>query len=283
MIAVVCVLIDGKKIAAEIESRVRDIIIQKNLSPSLVFFVVGNDPATGIYVRKKQEACQRIGIRSEGITLPSCISESELVEKICAKNNTDATGIIVQLPLPDHIRQEKVAAVISPPKDVDCQHPENIGRLVYSSTLMPCTVAGVMELIGRSGVEVKGRNVVIINRNYIGKTLALLLAGKKASVSLCGKNTDLEKFTKEADIIVTAAGSPGLLKMNMLKKGVVVIDVGITRVGGKIIGDAADDVKEIASFLTPVPGGVGPMTVAMLMKNALTLELNRFGKRMNDY
>ncbi len=258
-------LLDGKKVAAKVEEYAKNFI--GDGKPSITFFVVGEDAATDIYVRNKRNACERVGIESEVLNFADDVKEEHLIEEIHKMNKSDTTGIIVQLPLPVHINEDKVLGAIDTEKDVDCMHPENLGRLFFSSDLIPCTTAGILRLIEETGTGVKGKNIVVINRKHIGKSLATILINRKATVAVCGRNTDLEKFTKDADIVVTAAGCPGLIKKSMLKPGVIVIDVGISRINGKIKGDADEDVKDIASYVTPVPGGVGPMTVAMLMKN----------------
>ena len=266
-------IIDGKKMAAEIEEEVRKNLEKAGVKPFLVFFVVGDDPATQIYVREKTRACDRVGILSEVIHLSHDATERQITEKIKIANSSSATGIIVQLPLPPHINEVKVISTISPQKDVDCMHPENIGKLFYSSDLIPCTVAGILELISAAEKDISGKKIAVINRRHIGKSLSVILANMKASVSLCGKNTQLPAYTKDADIIITAAGSAGLLKREMIKPGAIVIDVGISRKEGKVFGDAEEGIREIASFITLVPGGVGPTTVAMLMKNTAEMAI----------
>ncbi len=258
-------ILDGKKLAAKVEENAKNII--DGGTPSIAFFVVGDDPSTEIYVRNKRNACKRVGIESEVVSFAADVKEQHLIEEIKKMNETDVTGILVQVPLPGHMNEDNVLSAISAEKDVDCMHPESLGRLFFSDNLIPCTTAGILRLIEETGSDVAGKNIVIINRKHIGKSLASILINRKATVTVCGRNSTLEKYTKDADIVVTAAGSPGLVKKSMLKKGVIVIDVGITRVNGKILGDADGDVKDIASFVTPVPGGVGPMTVAMLMEN----------------
>ncbi|HLC77316.1 MAG TPA: bifunctional 5,10-methylenetetrahydrofolate dehydrogenase/5,10-methenyltetrahydrofolate cyclohydrolase [archaeon] len=260
-------ILDGMKIASSIEEDVKRVLSNSDVKPSIVFFVVGDNQATKVYVRKKQEACERVGILSNVVSFNGDVSENELIEKIQEVNSSNTTGIIVQLPLPKHINENLVVSSISTEKDVDCMHPENIGKLLYSSELVPCTVSGIMRLIEETGTNVAGKNVTVINRRHIGKCLSILLLNMKATVSVCGRNSQLELYTKHADIVISAAGSPGLIKRDMIKPGAVVIDVGISMYEGKIRGDVDDNVRDIASFVTPVPGGVGPMTVAMLMKN----------------
>jgi len=273
MVKMAAKIIDGKKIASSIEEEVRIELQENGITPSLVFIVVGNYEPTKIYVAKKQQASERVGIKSDIIFLPHEIDQEELINKIKELNESDVTGIIVQTPLPEHIDENQIASSISPSKDVDCMNPENIGKMYFSSFLIPCTVGGVLRLIEETGIDVKGKDIVIVNRSYIGKSLSILLTNKKATVTTCGRNSDLEKYTKNADIIISAAGSPSLIKKEMVKPGVIVIDVGITRKEKKIIGDVDEGVKEVASYITPVPGGVGPMTVAMLMKNTADLAL----------
>lgn len=262
-------IINGNTLAASIEAEVREAVSGLSVPPSLVFIMVGDDHATEIYVRKKREACGRVGISSDVRRFPSDISQPALIQEVRKACSEDVTGVIVQLPLPPRISTAAVCSVINPLKDVDCMTPHNNGLLFYSSSFMPCTVAGIMKLLAETG-PVAGKSVAVINRSHIGKSLSLVLSSMKASVTLLGRNSDLGVL-KSADIIISAAGSAGLVKKSMVKPGAVVIDVGISRVGSQILGDVDPAVAEVASFVTPVPGGVGPMTVAMLMKNALEL------------
>jgi len=261
------IIIDGRKIASEIEEHVKKEIAAMQSKPSIDFFVVSKDPATGIYVRKKKEACERVGIVSNVTLFEESMDESALINAI---KSSSSTGIIVQLPLPQRFDVAKISSLIPPEKDADCMNPENLGKMFISPTLLPCTVAGIMRLLDEA-VRVKGKTVAIVNRSYIGKSLSLLLSAQKATVIMCGRNSDLNALLPEADIVISAAGSKHLIKKEMIKPGAVVIDVGITREDNRICGDVSPDVAEVASYMTPVPGGVGPMTVAMLMKNCLHL------------
>ncbi len=281
--------IDGKKVAAEIRLELK-VEVDKlksagKLVPGLVAILVGDNPASEVYVRSKGKACEEIGMNSKTEKLPSEISEKELLEVI-AKYNADNNfnGILVQLPLPKHINEEKIIEAILPEKDVDGFHPVNVGSLVIGKdTLLPCTPAGIQELLVRYQIPIKGKHVVVVGRsNIVGKPIANILLQKKenanAIVTVCHSAAkDISNFTKQADILIAAIGQPNFIRGNMVGEGVAVIDVGINRVndsshakGYKIVGDVDyDEVSKKASFITPVPGGVGPMTIAMLLKNTL--------------
>ncbi len=282
-------IIDGKKVAAEIRLELKvevdKLKSEGKLVPGLAAILVGDDPASEVYVRSKGKACEEIGMNSKTEKLPSEITEKELLEVI-AKYNADNNfnGILVQLPLPKHINEEKIIEAILPEKDVDGFHPVNVGSLVIGKdTLLPCTPAGIQELIVRYQIPIKGKHVVVVGRsNIVGKPIANILLQKKenanAIVTVCHSAArDIANFTKQADILIAAIGQPNFVKGNMVSEGVVVIDVGINRVndsshakGYKIVGDVDyDEVSKKASFITPVPGGVGPMTIAMLLKNTL--------------
>ena len=282
-------IIDGKKVAAEIrlelKAEVDKLKSEDKLVPGLVAILVGDNPASEVYVRSKGKACEEIGMNSKTEKLPSEISEKELLEVI-AKYNADNNfnGILVQLPLPKHINEEKIIEAILPEKDVDGFHPVNVGSLVIGKdTLLPCTPAGIQELLVRYQIPIKGRHVVVVGRsNIVGKPIANILLQKKenanAIVTVCHSAArDISNFTRQADILIAAIGQPNFVKGNMVSEGVAVIDVGINRVndsshakGYKIVGDVDyDEVGKKASFITPVPGGVGPMTIAMLLKNTL--------------
>ncbi len=257
----------------------------KNVNPGLVVVLVGDDPASAIYVRSKGRMCEKMGIISKTITLPAETSEKELLDLIEKLNIDDRfNGILVQLPLPDQINEQKVIDKISPEKDVDCFHPKNVGLLTIGSPyLLPCTPAGIIEILKYYKIDPSGKDVVVIGRsNIVGKPMANILiqkaANANATISIVHSRTkDLKRYTLNADIIIAAIGVAEFVKADMIKEGVVVIDVGINRVddskakkGYRLKGDVAfDEVAEKASFITPVPGGVGLMTISMLMHNTI--------------
>lgn len=280
------VLIDGKRIAAAVLDEVRDrvaILQSQGVAPALAAVLVGDDPASRAYVRNKRRACEDVGIASALHALAADISEAALLELVAELNRDPAThGILVQLPLPPHIDSERVIEAVAPQKDVDGFHPVNIGRLVAGlDSFRPCTPAGIVELIVRSGFSLAGRHVVIVGRsNIVGKPMMNLLLQKgeqgDATVTVCHSRTvDLPSLTRQGDVIIAAIGRPGFITADMVRPGAVVVDVGINRVedveterGYRLVGDVDfPAVKEIAAAITPVPGGVGPMTVAMLMAN----------------
>ena len=277
-------IIDGNKIAQDIRNEVRQSAIslkeQKGIIPGLAVVLVGEDPASQIYVGKKAKACAEVGFLSREYKLPAETDEEKLL-KIIRKLNKDKLihGILVQLPLPKHISTEKIIAAIDPHKDVDGFHPYNVGGLVTGSPLfVPCTPRGIMELIARTGIDLKGKEAVVVGRsNIVGKPIALLLLAQHATVTICHSRTkDLPSVTRRADILIAAVGKTHMIKADMVKDGAVVIDVGVNRLeNGKLAGDVAfDEVAAKASYITPVPGGVGPMTIAMLMKNTLDAALS---------
>lgn len=272
-------IIDGNKIAQDIRNEVRastlELKEQKGIVPGLAVILVGEDPASQIYVGRKAKACVEAGFLSREYKLPVETEEEKLL-KVIKKLNKDKLihGILVQLPLPKHISTEKIIAAIDPYKDVDGFHPYNVGGLVTGTPLfVPCTPRGIMELIARSGIELAGKEAVVVGRsNIVGKPMALLLLAQNATVTMChSKTKDLDVVTGRADVLIAAIGKPYMIKANMVKEGAVVIDVGVNRLeNGKLAGDVAfNEVAAKASFITPVPGGVGPMTIAMLMKNTL--------------
>ena len=276
-------IIDGNKIAQDIRNEVRlsalELKEQKEIIPGLAVVLVGEDPASQIYVGRKAKACAEVGFLSREYRLPTATDEEKLL-KIINKLNKDKSvhGILVQLPLPKHISTEKIIAAIDPHKDVDGFHPYNVGGLVTGSPLfVSCTPRGIMELLARSGIELAGKEAVVVGRsNIVGKPMALLLLAQNATVTMChSKTKDLGLVTGRADVLIAAIGKPQMIKANMVKEGAVVIDVGVNRLeNGKLTGDVAfDEVAAKASFITPVPGGVGPMTIAMLMKNTLDAAL----------
>ncbi|MCX7831970.1 MAG: bifunctional methylenetetrahydrofolate dehydrogenase/methenyltetrahydrofolate cyclohydrolase FolD, partial [Actinobacteria bacterium] len=270
-------IIDGKKISAEIKQEVAEEV--KNLKksgiqPGLATILVGDDPASHIYVKNKVKDCNEVGIYSEKIVLPKETTEGELIsiiEELNVRNDID--GILVQLPLPSHIDEFEVIRAINPEKDVDGFHPINQGlMLIGKEALYPCTPAGIIEMLKRYNIEISGKNAVVIGRsNIVGKPAAVLLLKENATVTICHSRTkDLSEFTKNADILVVAVGRPKMITGDIIKEGAVVIDVGINRVDDKIVGDVDfDSASEVASYITPVPGGVGLVTRAMLLKNTL--------------
>jgi len=281
-------IINGNEIAKGIRSEIKgevDVLKKAGIEPGLVVLIVGEDPASQVYVRKKGEACNEMGICSETIRLPATTTEDELL-KLVDKYNKDEKfdGILVQLPLPKHISEEKVLLRIDPGKDVDGFHPINVGKMVVGSECyLPCTPHGVQELLVRTGNDPAGKHVVVLGRsNIVGKPVACILIqkakGADATVTICHSRTkNLAEITRQADILIAAIGSPKFVKADMVKDGVVVIDVGINRIddpaakgGTRLVGDVDfEPVKAKAKAITPVPGGVGPMTIAMLMKNTV--------------
>jgi methylenetetrahydrofolate dehydrogenase (NADP+)/methenyltetrahydrofolate cyclohydrolase len=280
-------LLDGKKIAAEIrkelKARIDDLKSKGKSVPGLVAILVGENPASQIYVASKSKACEEIGMKTKVEKFPSTLSEKELIS-IIEKYNTDNEfhGILVQLPLPKHINENKIIESISPKKDVDGFHPMSVGNLVIGKeTFVSCTPAGIQELLKRYYINTRGKHVVVVGRsNIVGKPIANLMLQKNdyanSIVTVChSAASDISYYTKQADILIAAIGQPEMIKSDMVKEGVVVIDVGINRIedktsskGYRIVGDVAfDEVAEKASFITPVPGGVGPMTIAMLLSN----------------
>lgn len=271
-------IIDGKKISQEIKDELREKVAslkEEGKEAALAVIQVGNDPASGVYVGNKKKACAYIGIRSLSYELPEETTEEELLALI-EKLNGDASvnGILVQLPLPSHIDEDKVIRTISPKKDVDGFHPENVGKLVIGEPgFVSCTPAGIIQLLKRSGIEIAGKNCVVIGRsNIVGKPMALLMLRENATVTIAHSRTqDLKEVCKRADILIVAIGKPLFITADYVKEGAVVIDVGIHRnENNKLCGDVAyDEVMPHTSAITPVPGGVGPMTIAMLMNNCV--------------
>jgi methylenetetrahydrofolate dehydrogenase (NADP+)/methenyltetrahydrofolate cyclohydrolase len=271
-------ILDGKALSKniinELKQEIADLKTHNNRTPGLSVILVGDDVASSIYVNKKKKTCESIGIKSYVKTYDSNISESFLINEILTLNNdVNVDGILIQLPLPNHINQLNVINSVKPDKDVDGFHPLNIGNLLLGyNTLIPCTPLGIIKLLEYYNIDIKSKHVVIVGRsNIVGKPLIPLFLQKDATVSIChSKTNNLSDITKTADILVAAIGKPNFLNVEYIKKGAVVIDVGINRVNGKIVGDVFfDAVKDIVSYITPVPGGVGPMTIAMLMYNTL--------------
>ena len=280
------IIIDGKQVAADIRAEVAQKVaaLKKNgKNACLAVILVGENPASVSYVTGKQKALAEVGMQDRSVHLPENTSEEDLLKLIDQLNNDDTVhGILVQLPLPKHINEEKVIMAISPEKDVDGFHPVNVGNMMIGRPgFLPCTPHGIIVLLQRMGIETSGKHAVVIGRsNIVGKPVSVLLAQKSVNctVTLCHTGTkNLSEITKQADIVVVASGHPHTLTGDMIKEGAVVIDVGVNRIpdsskksGFRLVGDCDfDDLKEKASFITPVPGGVGPMTIAMLMVNTL--------------
>lgn len=270
--------IDGKRISGEIKEEVRTeagALKELGITVTLAVILVGQDPASKIYVRNKMRACEYTGIRSLNYELPESTTEEELLNLVHTLNERpDVDGILVQLPLPAGINEDRVLLSIDPGKDVDGFHPYNVGRLSIGDPMVsPCTPAGIMELLKRSDVSIDGANAVIVGRsNIVGKPMGMLLLNSNATVTICHSHTkDLPAITRTADILVCAVGKPKFFHRDMVKKGAVVIDVGMDHdEEGHLCGDADyEDLYDVVSKITPVPGGVGPMTIAMLMKNCL--------------
>lgn len=268
-------IIDGKIISTEVKEELKQKVAAEGLEVTLAVIQVGNDPASTVYVGNKKKACEYIGIRSLAYELPEETTEEELLNLVRDLNaREDVHGILVQLPLPAHINEDKVIQTISPLKDVDGFHPQSVGALsIGQKGFVSCTPAGVIELLKRSGVEIEGKECVIVGRsNIVGKPMALLMLRENATVTICHSRTkDLKEVTKRADILIVAIGKPKFINESYVKDGAVVIDVGIHRdENNKLCGDVDfASVEPKVSAITPVPGGVGPMTIAMLMNNCV--------------
>ena len=271
-------ILSGKEVSARIKAELKneaDKLKANGIMPGLAVVIVGDDPASRVYVNNKKKACEELGILSEEYALSAEIKEEELlalIDKLNADKNI--SGILVQLPLPKGIDEEKVINRINPKKDVDAFHPANVGKIMIGNyDFVPCTPAGVMELIAESGIDISGKECVIVGRsNIVGKPMSMLLLHQNGTVTVChSKTKDLKEVTKRADILVVAVGRPEFITGDMIKEGAVVIDVGINRLENKkLVGDVHfESAEKVASAITPVPGGVGPMTIAMLMKNTL--------------
>lgn len=269
-------IIDGKSISAAVKEQVRDEIARDKLTVGLAVVIVGDDPASRVYVNNKKKACEFCGIKSYEYALPAETTQEELLELVDTLNvDKNVNGILVQLPLTKHLDEKAVIERISPDKDVDAFHESNVGRIMIGNySFLPCTPAGCMELIHSTGVEVAGKECVVIGRsNIVGKPMAMLLLHENGTVTVCHSKThNLAEVCRRADILIAAVGRPNFVTADMVKPGAVVIDVGINRLdNGKLCGDVKfDEVSEIAGWITPVPGGVGPMTIAMLMRNTVT-------------
>lgn len=285
-------IIDGKAIAAEIRAEVAvkvKKIKENGITPCLAVILVGENPASVSYVTGKQKALSEVGMNDRSIRLPENTDESELLEIIGKLNEDDSVhGILVQLPLPKHIDEEKIILAIKPEKDVDGFHPMNVGNLVIGKkTFLPCTPHGIIVLLEKMGIETDGKHAVVVGRsNIVGKPVSLLLARKNinCTVTICHTGTkNMKEMTRQADILVVASGRPNTVTKDMVKPGATVIDVGVNRIpddskksGFRLVGDCDfDEIKEIASFITPVPGGVGPMTISMLICNTLLAAENK--------
>lgn len=271
-------ILDGKKLAEEIKTELKSEVLElkkRGIIPGLAVIIVGNDEASKIYVKNKKKACEEVEISSEIYELEEKISQEELI-KLIGKLNKDETinGILVQLPLPEHIDKNKIILAIDSKKDVDCFHPENIGRIFLDSPrFLPCTPAGIMEILKKNKIGVSGKDVVVVGHsNIVGKPLALMMINAGATVTICNSKTNsLKEKCLKADILVSAVGKTGLIRADMVKQGAVVIDVGINRSAeNKLVGDVDFlEVSPIASAITPVPGGVGPMTIVELLRNTV--------------
>lgn len=272
-------IIDGKQIAKEVRAEIAAECAElkkKGIIPGLAVVIVGTDPASQVYVRNKKKACEEVGFRSEVFELPEETTEEELLALV-KKLNEDVNihGILVQLPLPKHLDDEAIIANIDPKKDVDAFHPSNVGKIMIGNyDFLPCTPAGVMVLLEKSGIDVSGKECVVVGRsNIVGKPQAMLLLHANGTVTICHSRTkDLAEVTRRADILVVAIGKADFITGDMVKDGAVVIDVGMNRkADGKLTGDVDfATVEPKASYITPVPGGVGPMTITMLLRNTLT-------------
>ncbi len=266
-------ILDGKLLSSKIKDEVKADADQYHLTPILAVITIGDDEASKIYVENKRKACEYVGISMMHFDYASCVKEDVVIRKIKELNkDKTVSGIILQLPLPDGFDVKKIINTISPIKDVDGLTEVSQGRLLMGEEyLVPCTPKGIIELFDYYKINLEGKHVVIVGRsNLVGKPIMLECLKRNATVTIChSKTKDLKKYTKEADVLIVATGKKYLIDKSMVKEGVVVIDVGITRIEKKIYGDVNPDVMDVASYITPVPGGVGPMTVCMLMKNTL--------------
>ncbi|MBI5199619.1 MAG: bifunctional methylenetetrahydrofolate dehydrogenase/methenyltetrahydrofolate cyclohydrolase FolD [Nitrospirae bacterium] len=271
-------ILDGKSISEEIKNTIKSEVVrlkEKGVTPGLAVVLVGDNPASKVYVKNKQKACENVGIYSEEHKLPESTSQEELLSLVDRLNkDSKIHGILVQLPLPKHINSDTILKAINPSKDVDGFHPYNVGMLLIGEPVfIPCTPYGVMKMVEHSGISVEGKTAVVVGRsNIVGKPVALLLMQKNATVTIChSKTKDLAEVCKNADILIAAIGKPKMIRANMVKEGAVVIDVGINRLDdGSLVGDVDyEEVSKKAGWITPVPGGVGPMTITMLLNNTL--------------
>jgi methylenetetrahydrofolate dehydrogenase (NADP+)/methenyltetrahydrofolate cyclohydrolase len=276
-------IIDGKALAAEVEAQAKERVcrlLNRGISPGLATLLVGDNPSSQMYLRLKHAACARVGIKSENVVLPAGASEGQLLDKIVELNcRPDIHGILLQLPLPKGLDPSKAVASIDPQKDVDGFHPQNMGALLLGSErLVPCTPKGIIYALERLQKNLEGAEAVIVGHsNVVGKPLAAMMLNRNATVQVCHVYTkDLKEHTRDAEVLVVAAGVPGLIKADMVRPGAFVFDVGISQVGEKVVGDVDfEQVKEIAGAITPVPGGVGPLTVAMLLRQTVQAAENQ--------
>lgn len=277
-------ILDGKAVSQRVKNALKDeterFFEKYGVRPGLAVVIVGDDPASRVYVNSKKKACAEIGYYSEEHALPESTTEDELLSRVEKLNGDEKIhGILVQLPLPKHIDEEKIINAINPKKDVDAFHPVNVGKIMIGNfDFLPCTPAGVMELIDDAGIDLTGKNCVVVGRsNIVGKPQAMLLLHKNATVTIChSKTKNIKEITKNADVLVAAVGRAQMFDGDYIKDGAVVIDVGMNRLENKkLVGDVDfESAEKKASCITPVPGGVGPMTIAMLMKNTLTAAKN---------
>ena len=282
-------IIDGKAISKLVREEIAGEVVRfkekYNSAPGLAVIIVGNDPASQVYVRNKKRGCEEVGFYSESYELPESTTQEELIALVERLNNDEKIhGILVQLPLPKHLNETEVLLKIRPEKDVDAFHPYNVGKIMIGNhDLLPCTPAGVMVLLEKSGIDVCGKKCVVIGRsNIVGKPMAMLLLHANGTVTICHSRTqNLKEICREADILVASIGKPEFVTRDMVKEGAVVVDVGINRkADGKLCGDVCfAEVEPKASYITPVPGGVGPMTITMLLKNTLTAASIARGER----
>ena len=276
-------ILNGKLISAAIREEIAgevEFLKRKGITPGLAVILVGDDQASQTYVRNKERACEQLGMKSELILFPASITENKLLEKLAELNDrSDIHGILVQLPLPKHIDESRVIETINPVKDVDGFHPINIGRMMTKQeALLPCTPFGILKMVKKTGIEITGKHVVVVGRsNIVGKPVGQLFLNENATVTYChSKTADLRAFTKQADILIVAVGVAKLIKADDVKEDAIVIDVGMNRDElNKLCGDVDfEDVVHKASYITPVPGGVGPMTITMLMQNTVQAAKN---------
>ncbi len=274
------ILLDGRAVAGEIRRELARRVASLPRPPGLAVILVGDDPASEVYVRQKEKACREVGIASRLYRFPASAETEELLELIGRLNEDPAVdAILVQSPVPPQVDFEALVRAIDPEKDADGFHPLNLGRMLRGLPgLRPCTPRGVMELLERYSISARGRKACVVGRSLIvGRPLALMLLSADATVTVCHRHTtDLAFHTSQADILCVAVGKPGLITRDMVKKGAVVVDIGITRVNGRVVGDVDPGVREVAGALIPVPGGVGPMTVAMLLSNTVEAACRRF-------
>ena len=281
-------IIDGKQVAARCREELKQQVAAlraRGIIPGLAVILVGEDPASQVYVRNKHRACEELGIHSEQYTLPAETDRQTLLDLITELNGREEIdGILVQLPLPGHLDEKEILSAIDPAKDVDSFHPQNVGRLVIGDYFFaPCTPSGILTLIDSAGVDLTGKECVVIGRsNIVGKPMALMLLHRNATVTVChSKTRDLPSVTRRADVLISAVGKAGIVTADMVKPGAVVIDVGMNRnQAGKLCGDVDfESVSRVAGYLTPVPGGVGPMTITMLLRSTVLSAQNRRKKQ----